>query len=75
MHAAVISSSMKLDHGEYQLLTTEQIRTALKDRKVPIVAEETGLSRQTLYTLLKDPVARPNKSTIKLLSDYFERPL
>lgn len=57
------------------MLTIEQIRAALRDRKVPIVADATKLSRQTIYTLLRDDQAKPTPATLKLLSDYLARPL
>jgi len=57
------------------VLTREEIKAALRDRKIPVVASEVGISRQTIYTLMKDGEAKPNKSTLRLLSEYLERPL
>lgn len=47
-----------------------EIRNAMKDRKVRIVAQETGLNRGTIYNLLKEDCAIPTRSTIKALEKY-----
>ena len=56
-----------------QLLSLEQIRKALEDRRLRVVARETGLHYQTLYRIVNDETKDPVLSTVKLLSDYLTR--
>ena len=46
-----------------------QIKKLLQDRVVAKVAEATKLNPHTIYRI-KHGKAKPNKSTIKLLSEY-----
>lgn len=52
--------------------TLEQIVTLLADRNVSLVAERTGLSRQTVAQIKNGEATNPNYETLKTLSDYFE---
>jgi transcriptional regulator with XRE-family HTH domain len=54
------------------MLSVEQIKEMLKDRNLEIVAERTGLSRQTLSNIRNDKAKAPSYSTIKTISDYLE---
>lgn len=56
-------------------MTIDEIKVAMKDRRVAVVADATGLSRQTIYTLLKGENSKALRSTVMALSNYLERPL
>lgn len=51
-------------------MTLEQIRSALADRKVSVVAKAVGIHPNTLRTIIKDPEANPTHRVMKALSDY-----
>lgn len=51
-------------------MTLDQIRLALADRKVSMVARATKVHPNTIRTILKDPEANPTHRVIKALSDY-----
>lgn len=51
-------------------MTLEQIRLALADRKVSMVARATKVHPNTIRAILKDPEANPTHRVIKALSDY-----
>lgn len=51
-------------------MTLEQIRAALADRKVSVVARATKVHPNTIRNLLKDPAANPTHRVIKALFDY-----
>jgi len=48
------------------------IRRALKDRRLQVVADATGLHYNTLRTIRDNPKHMPNYDTIVRLSAYFE---
>ena len=54
------------------MLTLEQIRQALQDRRPGMVAEATGLHINTVLSVRDDPEADPKYSTLRALSDYLE---
>ncbi len=54
------------------MLNPEQIKDKLHDRKLSVVAEQTGLSVQTLWYIRSGKSKAPEFETIKKLSDYFE---
>jgi len=59
---------------ERRLLTAEQARTKLEDRKLSFVAEKVGLTYMSLSRLMKG-IGDPSLKTLQKLSDYFhERP-
>lgn len=51
-------------------MTLEQIREALADRKLSVVARATKVHPNTIRAILKDPDANPTHRVIKALSDY-----
>lgn len=53
------------------MLTLEQIRLRLTDRRLPAVAAATGLSHQTLWRITKGQ-ANPTQDTMRRLSEYLE---
>jgi DNA-binding phage protein len=66
-------STTRTQEDKMQLLSLEQIKKALEDRRLRVVARETGLHYQTLYRIVNDETKDPVLSTVKLLSDYLTR--
>lgn len=54
-------------------MTADQIRAALRDRNLKVVAEATGLSPGTLYRLVRG-AKRPHRATLAVLEAYLTRP-
>lgn len=52
------------------MLTLEQIRHALLDRRLGMVAEATGLHLNTVRDVRNNPNANPTYKVLKALSDY-----
>ena len=57
------------------MLTVEQIRDALSDRHLRTVAERVGLTTKALENIRAGKIKRPHRATLKVLSEYLERPL
>lgn len=55
------------------LFTPDQVRHALSDRNLSVVAERTGLHASTLYRLMDGD--RPSLQTLETLSAYLQRPV
>lgn len=55
------------------MLTLEQIKDELQDRRPGIIAEATGLHINTILSIRDDEQADPKYSTIRAISDYLER--
>lgn len=53
------------------MLTLNQIRSMLEDKNVRKVAKACGLHENTVYSLMRSD--NPRYSTVKALSDYFEK--
>jgi hypothetical protein len=51
-------------------MTLEDIRAALRDRKISVVARATAIHPNTIRSIVKDPEANPTHRVIKALSDY-----
>lgn len=54
------------------MLTLDQIRTALRDRRLAKVAEATGLHYNTIREVRDNPNANPTYKVLLALSTYFE---
>lgn len=54
-----------------KLLTLEQLKFMLSDKKLHVVAKSTGLSYPTIKRLADGKCDRFNLKTITALSDYF----
>lgn len=54
------------------MLSLEQIKKKLTDRKLSVVARESGVSRVTLYRLVQPGCLSANSVTVEKLSKYFE---
>ena len=55
------------------MLTIEQIRAALNDRRLPVVARETGLAYDTVWRIASGRYRQVQYETVKALSDYLMR--
>jgi hypothetical protein len=51
-------------------MTLEDIRAALRDRKISVVARATAIHPNTIRSILKDPEANPTHRVVKALADY-----
>lgn len=54
------------------MLSIEQIKKALHDRRIRMVAKACGISYQAIYNILNG-ISRPTEKTLKKLSDYLEQ--
>lgn len=53
-------------------MTLEQVREALLDRRIDLVADATGLHYNTIQRIRKNTQDNPSYKAVKALSDYFE---
>lgn len=53
------------------MLTVEEIKILLKDRKLSVISRRTGLTYAQVYGLTTT-VAHPAYDVVRALSDYFE---
>lgn len=54
------------------MLTIEEIRERLQDRRLAMVADSTGIHYVTLQAIRTGRVKNPSYDTVKALSDYLE---
>ncbi len=52
------------------MLTLDEIRSRLKDRRLPVVAQATGLHANTLREVRDNPLCNPTYKVFKSLNDY-----
>ena len=52
------------------MMTLEQIKAALLDRRIKMVADSTGLHINTIIEVRDSPKANPTYRVLKALSDY-----
>ena len=52
------------------MMTLEDMRAALGDRRIDIVASATGIHRATISRIRNDAKANPSYRVAKTLSDY-----
>lgn len=55
------------------MMTLEQVRAALFDRRLKTVAEQTGLSYDTIWRVRAGEDKRVSYDVVKRLSDYLEK--
>lgn len=55
-----------------KLLTVEDMKNALSDRKITVVAERTGIHPNTLYKLVRGDT-KPSMETAEILTEYLTR--
>jgi len=54
------------------MLTLEEIKIRLQDRRPGMIADAVGVRVSTIIDIRDGNTANPSYSTIKVLSDYFE---
>lgn len=54
------------------MLTLDEIRKLLADRRAAVVAEGAGLHRNTVAAIRDGHERKPSYKTVKALSDYLE---
>lgn len=54
-------------------MTIDEIREALRDRKITLVAQATGLHENTLYRIVSGKNLNPSYETIRRLVEYLSR--
>jgi DNA-binding phage protein len=59
--------------GGNTMLRWEQIVEGLKDRKLKVVAAETGLAYNTLHRIVRGGTTNPTLHTMTVLSEYLLR--
>ena len=55
------------------MLTVDQIRTALQDRRLAVVAEATGITRVSLNNIRNGTTKNPSYNTVVALSEYLTK--
>lgn len=53
-------------------MNLDQIKKALKDRRLTVIAEATGISYGTLLAIRDNPGANPGVKTLKVIEDYLK---
>lgn len=56
------------------MMTLDQIKAALVDRRIAMVAQATGLHVNTVIEVRDSPKANPTYRVLKALSDYLSNP-
>lgn len=54
------------------MMTLNQIKALLRDRRLDVVSDATGLHRNTLAYIRDSEGANPTEKTLAALSGYFE---
>ena len=54
------------------MLTIEQIKEKLQDRKISVISEALSISRHTIANIKNGSEVVPSYQTVKALSDYLE---
>jgi len=54
------------------MLTLDEIKRSLQDRRLAVVAEATGLHYNTVRKVANEPNVNPSYVVIKALSDYLQ---
>jgi hypothetical protein len=54
------------------MLTLEQIRTQLQDRRLSVISDHTGLHYNTIRAVRDDYRHQPSYDTVRRLADYLE---
>lgn len=54
------------------MMTIEEIKQQLSDRRVDVVSQATGVHYNTVYKIKTGKNINPTYNVIKALSDYFE---
>jgi DNA-binding XRE family transcriptional regulator len=54
-------------------MTLDTVRKLLKDRRVSVIAEATGIHSNTIRSIRNNPIYNPNYDTYKKLVEYFRK--
>ena len=54
------------------MMTIDEIREKLKDRRLSMVAMATGLSRQAIHKVITGKTPNPSHETVRRLMEYLE---
>ena len=57
------------------MLTVSEIKTRLKDRRIAVVAQATGLHENTIRDITSGRNDNPKIKVVEALSDYLEPPV
>lgn len=57
------------------MITLDEIVKRLKDRRIDMVCEKTGLSRPTVHSVRTGKNTNPSLKTMQALSDYLQEHL
>jgi transcriptional regulator with XRE-family HTH domain len=57
------------------MMTLDEIVKRLKDRRIDMVCERTGLSRPTVHAIRTGKTTNPSLKTMQALSDYLQEHL
>jgi hypothetical protein len=68
----LVNTLIRKFNGVAKMLDLDQIRDMLIDRRLDIVASETGVGYTTVYEIRSGLQKNPRYKTLKALSDYFE---
>jgi len=63
-------STVNCNYFDGGTMNIEDIKGALKDKRLAVVAEATGLHYNTLREIRDNPEANPTYKVLKLLSSY-----
>jgi len=55
------------------MLSVKEVREKLKDRRISVIAEKTGLSRQGIYNISYGVSKSPSYETMIKLNEYFKK--
>jgi transcriptional regulator with XRE-family HTH domain len=65
----------KTPREKKNMMTLEEIAARLKDRRIDMVCEKTGLSRPTVHAVRSGQNKNPSLKTMKALSNYLQEHL
>ena len=54
------------------MFTIKEIKEKLEDRRISVVSEKTGLSRQVIYNIVLGKSKNPTYDTMVKLNEYFQ---
>jgi predicted transcriptional regulator len=68
----IVKWAVMHNQGLFLMMTLDEIRRSLDDRILNVVAEKTGLHRNTIASIKSGKIANPTYYAMKRLSDYLE---
>ena len=73
LYNSIIMQSTHRHNGVNKMMEMHEIREALKDRKLLMVAEATGMHYNTIRAYANGTIKRPSVDVVKRLSDYLSK--